>query len=209
MRNIKRSLCYVFVAFLVMLFVGCSAKEGKIELLNGEKLKKGNFLTHNDAIYLVNGGDGMKRTYLSSIVDKEELSVGSGEISLNMEYTLLRNRTAKLIIERNVLTEDKALEIAKLNNSDYLIYSRTEKWNDPIGLTCTMPFYMDEASVVISLYAVKDKKLISSTRLSNKDCPPKINGGIPLAPLSPDSLFEKLFQDWINENFEEKVNNGK
>lgn len=201
MKNIKRNLSYVLVPILAMLFIGCSAREGKIELLDGKKLNKENFLTYNDAIYLVNGGDGMKKTYLSSVVDKEELAVGSGEISLNIEYNLLKNRTSKIIMERYVLTEDKALEIAKQNNSDYLIYSRTEKWNDPIGLTCTLPFYMDEASVVISLYSVKDNKLISSTRLSNADCPPKINGGIPLAPLSPDSLFEKLFQDWINENF--------
>lgn len=209
MRNMKRNLSYVFVVVFAMLFVGCSAREGKIELLNGEKLKKENFLTHNDVVFLVNGGDGMGKTYLGSVVDKEELAVGSGEISLNIEYNLLKNRTSKIIMERNVLTQDKALEIAKLNNSDYLIYSRTEKWNDPIGLTCTLPFYMDDASVLISLYSVKDNKLISSTRLSNADCPPKINGGIPLSPLSPDSLFEKLFQDWINENFQEKVKLGK
>mgnify|MGYP003426240991 FL=1 len=93
MRNMKRNLSYVFVVVFAMLFVGCSAREGKIELLNGEKLKKENFLTHNDVVFLVNGGDGMGKTYLGSVVDKEELAVGSGEISLNIEYNLLNFRT--------------------------------------------------------------------------------------------------------------------
>jgi hypothetical protein len=209
MKRVKRSLNYLFVTILVMLFVGCSSKEGKIEIINGEKLKKENLLTRNDTIFLVNGSDGMKKTYLKSIVNNtEEIALGSGESSLNIEYNLLSERTSKILVEKNILTEDKALEIAKLNNSNYLIYSRTEKWNDPLGITCTLPFYVDEASVVISLYSVKDKKMISTTRLSNADCPAKINGGIPLSTLSPESLFEELFVKWLDENFQNTIKNN-
>lgn len=202
----RKLMKYLMMGIIAVAISGCSAREGKVEVLNGEKLKKENYLTANDTIYLVNGGDGMQKIYLSSILDnnKEEIALGSGEISLNIEYNFLKQKTAKVIKEKNILAEDKALEIAKLNNSDYLIYSRTEKWNDPIGLACSFPFYLNEASVVVSLYSVKDKKIINTTRLSNADCPPKINGGIPLSTLSPDSLFEKLFEKWINENFEDK-----
>lgn len=51
-------------------------------------------MKRNDTIFLVNGSDGMKKTYLKSIVNNtEEIALGSGESSLNIEYNLLSERT--------------------------------------------------------------------------------------------------------------------
>jgi len=182
---------------IILIISGC-ANTGRTYVIRGEKLHDDRLLTNKSAIYLVNGGDGRKGTYLSAFVG-EETAVGSGESAVNIEFEQLRNRTSKVILEKTIITEDKALEIAKMNQSDYLLYSRTEKWTDPLGINCS-EIYLDEAVVLISLYSVEDKKLLQTSRLSNANCPNKLNG-MPLRPGSPERLFEELFANWLTDSF--------
>lgn len=182
---------------MIILIGGCS-NTGITYVIRGEKLHDNRLLTDQSSIYLVNGGDGMMGTYLSAFVG-EEVAVGSGESAINIEFEQLRHRTRKVILEKTIITEDKALEIAKMNQSEYLIYSRTEKWTDPLGINCS-EIYADEATVLISLYSVADKKLLQTSRLSNSDCPTKLNG-MPLRPGSPERLFEELFANWLTDSF--------
>lgn len=195
----KRSfLEFIFISGIILLLAGCGASMESINVINGEKLNSSNLLTDQNSIYIVNGGDGMKKTYFSAFVG-EEVAKGSGESAINVELEQLKSITSKVVLEKLVLSEDKALEIGTINKSDYLIYSRTEKWTDPLGINCNQN-YLDEASVVISLYSIADKKLLNTTRLSNSNCAPTLNG-IPLRPGSPEILFKELFTKWINSTF--------
>lgn len=183
---------------VIVLIIGGCASTGSTYVIRGEKLHDQTLLTNQSTIYVVNGGDGMRGTYLSAFVG-EEPAVGSGEAAVNIEFEQLRQRTSKVILEKTILTEDKALEIAKMNQSDYLLYSRTEKWTDPLGINCS-EIYFDEATVLISLYSVADKKLLQTSRLTNANCPNKLNG-MPLRPGSPERLFEELFGNWLDNSF--------
>lgn len=195
MKNSISKFC--LLTGMALLIGGC-ASTGSSYTIRGEKLHDKSLLTNQSTIYLVNGGDGMRGTYLSAFVG-EEPAVGSGAAAVNIEFEQLRHRTSKVILEKTILTEDKALEIAKMNQSDYLLYSRTEKWTDPLGINCSK-IYLDEASVLISLYSVADKKLLQTSRLTNANCPTKLNG-MPLRPGSPERLFEELFTNWLENSF--------
>ena len=190
------------IAFMLTVFSGCGRSNASVNTINGNALEKSQLLQKGSSIYLVNGGDGMKKIYLSEIRG-EEISKGSGLSAINIAYKQLRDITPNVILENKVLSEKEALEIAKLNKSDYVLYSRVETWTDPLGVNCTQ-YYMDEAVVVLSLYSTKDEKLLNTIRLSDKDCPSKLNG-LPLSAGSPERLYEKLFSQWIYSIFLVKI----
>ncbi|HUH42422.1 MAG TPA: DUF4823 domain-containing protein [Sulfurimonas sp.] len=194
---------YLRAAFIIAvgLFIsGCAGKSDlSLNIINGEKLEENQLLTTKNSIYLVNGGDGMKTTYLS-VVYGEEIAEGSGLAAVNIANEQLCAYTAPVVLEKLVITEKEALENAKLNQSDYVIYSRVEKWTDPLGINCTVGYYTDEASVVLSLYSTKDEKLLNTTRLSKSSCPFKINN-IPVSTGSAEILYEELFANWKNNMF--------
>lgn len=196
MKNNLKGLTIAIMTALV--FIGCGPLHSKVKTINGTELDKSQLLTKESSIYLVNGGDGMKKTYLSLIYG-EEVSIGSGLSAINIAFDQLKGGNPHVILENKVLSEKEALENAALNNSDYVIYSRVETWTDPLGISCSND-YMDEASVVISLYSTKDVKLLKTTRLSAKDCPIRLNG-VPLSPGSPERLYEKLFSQWARSIF--------
>ncbi|WP_041959924.1 DUF4823 domain-containing protein [Sulfurospirillum arsenophilum] len=182
----------------VLVFIGCGPLHSNVRNINGTDLDKSQLLTKESSIYLVNGGDGMKKTLFSSVYG-EEVSIGSGLSAINIAFDQLKWGNPHVILENKVLSEKEALENATLNNSDYVIYSRVETWTDPLGISCSK-HYMDEASVVISLYSTKEQKLLKTTRLSAKDCPSTLNG-MPLSPGSPERLYEKLFSQWTRNIF--------
>lgn len=199
----KNLLKYGLLLIIAFIISGCT-NTGNTYVIRGERLKNDALLSNKSSIYVVNGGDGIKKTYLSAFLG-EEIAVGSGESAVNIEFSKLRERTPKVVLEKLVLPEDRAIEIAKMNQSDYLIYSRTERWTDPLGINCRLDYYYDEASVVISLYSIPEKKLLNTMRLENADCPSNING-MPVRPGSPENLFEKLFAQWLDYTFESKKN---
>lgn len=192
MKNTIKSLTIAIMMTLV--FIGCGPLNSSVKTINGADLDKSQLLTKESSIYLVNGGDGMKKTLFSSVYG-EEVSIGSGLSAINIAFDQLKWGNPHVILENKVLSEKEALENATLNHSDYVIYSRVETWTDPLGISCSK-HYMDEASVVISLYSTKDAKLLKTTRLSAKDCPSTLNG-MPLYPSSPERLYEKLFSQWV------------
>jgi hypothetical protein len=194
-----RNKVVLFIASVVF-FTACVETTG-ISPINGKRLKKNELLTSNSSIYLANGGDGMMETYFSEIT-KEEVAKGSGVSALNIAFKQLRMKTARVVSSKTVTTEMNALKSSKLNKSDYLIYSRVERWTDPLGINCNQ-YYKDEASVLVSLYSVKDKKLLNTSRLSANDCPFSVNG-LPVQLGSPEILYEKLFTNWINNTFQKK-----
>ncbi|WP_417362558.1 DUF4823 domain-containing protein [Gallaecimonas pentaromativorans] len=192
-----------FVALLVVagsLFLSaCASTKYNVDEINGSTLAKDQRVSLKDAnLYLVNGGDGMQTTYLS-MGEADEVAKDSGADVVRIENDAFSTLTAHVIAEKNVLPEDKALEVGGLNKSDYLIYSRVEKWSDPLGMNC-QKYHADEASVLLSLYSVKDKTLINTSRLQARSCPDTLNG-IPLQTGSPEKLYKVLFSQWISKNF--------
>ena len=196
MKNKFKSLAIAIIIALV--FIGCGTLHSSVKTINGTDLDKSQLLTKESSIYLVNGGDGMKKTLFSSVYG-EEVAIGSGLSAINIAFDQLKWGNPHVILENKILSEKEALENAALNNSDYVIYSRVETWTDPLGISCSK-HYMDEASVVISLYSTKDAKLLKTTRLSDKDCPSTLNG-MPLYPGSPERLYTKLFSQWARSIF--------
>ncbi|HIC43081.1 MAG TPA: DUF4823 domain-containing protein [Sulfurimonas sp.] len=174
----------------------------KTTIYLSKTLKKDKLLTNSSSIYLVNGGDGLQKTYLGLIMSEEEVAKGSGEAALHIAFEKLSSITPNVIQQNLVISELEALKTAKLNKSEYLIYSRTEKWTDPLGINC-VDIYSDEASVVLSLYSTQNDKLLNSTRLASSNCPHKLNG-IPLTTGSPESLYENLFAKWVTNTFIQK-----
>ncbi|MDW6005204.1 DUF4823 domain-containing protein [Vibrio mangrovi] len=189
----------IFISMSTLFVFACSSNSYNIDTINGKVLDNSSKIPlQSVSIYLVNGGSGMKMTYLSPI-NSDEVAEGSDISALRIANDELSKYTSRVTTDRNVLTEDKALEIGTINKNDYLIYSRVEKWSDPLGINCN-EYYYDEASVLISMYSLKDKKLINTSRLSSASCPSKVNG-IPLSTGSPEKLYEILFSKWLNENF--------
>lgn len=194
----KKISYIVMILSFAIIFSGCGGSGLSLNTIKGNELEKSQLLTKESSIYLVNGGDGMKKTYLSAI-SGEEKAMGSGLSAINIANTELRTITPYIILENKVISEKEALEVARLNKSDYVIYSRVERWTDPLGINCHKE-YMDESAVLLSLYSTKDEKLLDTTRLFASDCPVTLNG-IPLSTGSPESLYEDLFSMWIENHF--------
>ncbi|MGF1907864.1 DUF4823 domain-containing protein [Vibrio kasasachensis] len=189
----------ILVALTALSISACSSTAYHVNAINGQTLKGENKISLNDSnFYLVNGGDGRMMSF-TSLGESDEKAEGSGISALNIASDSLSKFTQLIVVENNELTEDKALDVAKTNNNDYLIYSRVEQWSDPLGINCGTHYY-DEASVLLSIYSVKDRKLINTSRLAAKSCPTKLNG-FPLSPGSPENLYSDLFSKWVNENF--------
>ncbi|WP_415397928.1 DUF4823 domain-containing protein [Sulfurimonas sp. CS5] len=195
----KKISYIVMILSFAIIFSGCGGSGLSLNTIKGNELEKSQLLTKESSIYLVNGGDGMKKTYLSAVTSSEEKAIESGLSAINIANTELRTITPYVILENKVITEKEAIENAKLNKSDYVIYSRVEKWTDPLGINCH-EYYRDESTVLLSLYSTKDDKLLNTTRLFASDCPATLNG-IPLSTGSPESLYEDLFSMWIKNHF--------
>lgn len=194
-NNIKATL----VALAMFSITACSAIDSHVGAINGKTLKGEDRISLKDSnIYLVNGGDGRMKTF-TSLGKSDEEAKGSGKSALNIASGELSKVTQLVIIENKNLSENEALEVAQLNKSDYLIYSRVEEWTDPLGISCG-EYYADQASVLLSIYSVEDKKLVNTSRLAATDCPPRLNG-IPLSTGSPESLYTDLFSKWLDGNF--------
>jgi len=194
----KKISSIVMVLSIILIFSGCGGSNLNLKTIKGNELEKSQLLTKESSIYLVNGGDGMKGTYLS-VITGEEKSIDSGLSAINIAKKQLTTITPYVILENKIISEKEALEIAKLNKSDYMIYSRVETWTDPLGINCNEN-YMDESTVLLSLYLTKDEKLLHTTRLFAKDCPTTLNG-IPLSTGSPENLYENLFSKWVQNHF--------
>lgn len=189
----------IVTAAIILSISACASTNYRVEAINGSESK----ISLKDAnFYLVNGGDGRMMSY-TSLGDSDELAEGSGFAALMIANDTLYNSTSQVVAEKEVMSEDKALEVGFINKSDYLIYSRVEQWSDPLGINCN-DYYYDEASVVVSLYSIPSKELISTSRLSAKSCPSKLNG-IPLSSGSPEQLYTKLFSKWLEKNIEKSV----
>ncbi|MBQ0763679.1 DUF4823 domain-containing protein [Marinobacter psychrophilus] len=193
----QKNLKSIFITIIILFFTACSSIDYKINSINGSELKN-KIPLKNSKIYIVNGGDGREMSYLS-FGNSDEIAKGSGFSALKIASDNLSKYTANVVSEKEILLEDKALEIGAINQSDYLIYSRVEQWSDPLGINCHSHYY-DEASVLLSIYSVKDEKLIDTSRLSSKSCPFKMNG-IPVSTGSPEKLYSVLFSKWLDEKF--------
>lgn len=190
----------VFITLLTLFSISaCTSSNSFIKPINGQTLQGNEKISFKGtSFYLVNGGDGKMQTY-TSLGASDEPAEGSGEAALIIANEALSGFTDRMIVENQELTEAQALENAVINKSDYLIYSRVEKWTDPIGINC-QKYYADEASVLLSLYSVSNKKLINTSRLADKSCPAKLNG-VPLSTGSPEGQYRDLILQWIQTNF--------
>ena len=194
MNRIRISIATI----ILLLTTACSSVISKMDQIGGSPLDTAHKISLKDSkIFLVNGGDGMKKTFTS--LKDDEIAEGSGLSAWTIANEEMAKLSPLLIAENKPTTEDKALEIGKLKKSDYLIYSHVEKWTDPFGMSCHQ-HYSDEASVVLSIYSIENKELINATRLAAKSCPHTLNG-IPLSTGSPESLYEDLFTEWLDKNF--------
>ena len=195
MNSIKISLSTI----ILLLTTACSSVVSKVDSLGGSPLDTDHKISLKDSkIFLVNGGDGMKKTY-TSLGDNDEIAEGSGLSAWTIANEEMSKFSPLLVAENKPTTEDKAIEIGKLKQSEYLVYSHVEKWTDPLGINCH-EHYSDEASVVLSIYSIEEKQLINSTRLAAKSCPFTLNG-FPLSTGSPESLYEDMFEEWLETNF--------
>ena len=198
------NLKIIFSFFLISFLTACSSTNYNVLRINGDVLKvedhvvsEKSILLSGKSIYLVNGGNGNTLSLLSGGAH-DEVVEGSGLSALTIAYDILRPYSAALVMQKEIILEDRALEIATTNKNDYLIFSKVEFWSDPFGMVCNGHYY-DEASVLLSLYSVKDKELINTYRLSANSCPTTING-IPMSTGSPEKLYEELFTLWIEKN---------
>lgn len=148
-QGYKTLLCFGILA----LISGCSSVQYNVQPINGRFAKNDKIVLNDVSIYIVNGGNASMKTFTSTSVESEE-AMGSGLAAINIAYKKFFENTANIISEKYLTLEDKALEIGAINESDYLVYSRVEKWTDPFGMNCG-PLYHDEASVLLSLYAIK------------------------------------------------------
>lgn len=195
----KNTFKILLISATILLFTGCSSVNYNVTNIKGTSLDDSEkILISNANIYLVNGGDGRKMTFLS-LTESNELAEESGVSALNIAHDALSHYSDRIIAEREVLLEDKALEIGTINKSDYLIYSRVEEWSNPLGINCANTYY-DEASVLLSIYSVQKKELINTSRLTAKSCPTKVNG-LPVSTGSPEKLYKVLFSQWLDEFF--------
>jgi len=201
--NLKIIFSFFFISFLT----ACSSTNYNVNRINGDVLKvedhvasEKSILLSGKSIYLVNGGNGSTLTLLSG-GEHNEVVDGSGLSALTIAYDILRPYSPALVKQEKIILEDRALEIAATNKNDYLLYSKVEYWSDPFGMACNQNYY-DEASVLLSLYSVKDKELINTYRLSASSCPSKLNG-IPLSSGSPEKLYKELFTLWIDKNLKD------
>lgn len=187
----------VFIVAVTSFLAACSSTNYMVHQIDaGTEGNKEKISLKDNSFHLVNGGDGIKTTL---ILLQEKPAEGSGASALNIANEYLAKHTQAIVAEKEILTTEQALEAAVSNNSGYLVYSQVEIWTDPLGINCTKHYY-DQASVLLSIYSLSDKALISTSRLSAKSCPHTVNG-IPVTTGSPEKLFETLFDKWFNENF--------